>query len=108
MNWPKSQPLRALPSLKKLRPLLLLLGLLSLYCCRHEPTRQIFQQLHTVEDVRRLGKQLVWPPWQLVRSYVSVEDDVHLYFEYTRVILGEDPDSAYIASWLATNDPPRG
>lgn len=105
MNRPNSQPLRALPRIKKLRPLLLLLGLLSLYCCRHEPTRQIFQQLHTVEDVRRLGKQLVWPPWQLVRSYVSVEDDVHLYFEYTRVILGENPDSAYIASWLATNDP---
>ena len=105
MNRPKSPPLRRLPGLKKLRPLLLLLGLLSLYCCRHEPTRQIFAQLRTVEDVQRMGKALVWPPWQLLRSYVSVEDDVHLYFEYTRVILGEDPDAAYIASWQATNDP---
>ena len=83
----------------------MLLGLLSLYCCRHDPTRQIIQKLRTVEDVQRVYRQLIWPPWQLLRTYVSAEDDVHLYYEYTRVILGEIPDSAYIASWQATNDP---
>lgn len=102
MNWPGRSSVLAL---LKIRSLVVLLGVLSLYCCRHEPTRQTFQSLHTVQDVQRVYRQLIWPPWQLVRTYVSVEDDVHLYFEYTRVILGEIPDSAYIASWQATNDP---
>lgn len=88
-----------------MRSLGVLLAVLCLYCCRHDPTRQIIQKLRTVEDVQRVYRQLIWPPWQLVRTYVSAEDDVHLYFEYTRVILGEEPDSAYIASWQATNDP---
>lgn len=79
--------------------------LLSLYCCRHEPTRQIMQNLHSVEDVRRVYRDLLWPPPQILRTYVSAEDDVHLYYEYTRVILGEEPDAAYIASWQATSDP---
>lgn len=88
-----------------LRPLWLLLLLLSLYSCRHEPTRQIMQNLHSLEDVQRVYRRLLWPPWQIPRTYVSAEDDVHLYFEYTRVILGEEPDAAYIASWQATSDP---
>lgn len=63
------------------------------------------QNLHSVEDVSRVYRRLIWPPQQILRTYVSAEDDVHLYFEYTRVILGEQPDAAYIASWQATSDP---
>lgn len=96
-------PGRSSPSL--LRPLYGLLLLLTLYCARHEPTRQLMQDLHSIEDVQRVYRRLIWPPWQTLRTYVSAEDDVHLYFEYTRVILGETPDVAYIASWQATSDP---
>lgn len=41
---------------------------------------------------------MVWPPWRALQLYVSHDSDEHLFFEYTRLILGEEADLDYIAA----------
>ena len=41
--------------------------------------------------------RILWPPWQPLRAYVSRESDERLYFQYSRLILGEEPDLDYLA-----------
>lgn len=40
----------------------------------------------------------VWPPWRALQLYVSHDSDEHLFFEYTKLILGEPADLHYIAA----------
>lgn len=50
--------------------------------------------------------RILWPPWQPLRAYVSRESDERLYFEYSRLILGEEPNLDYL-SMKQQGDPER-
>jgi len=45
-----------------------------------------------------VSRGLVWPPWRALQLYVSHDSDEHLFFEYSRLILGEPADLHYIAA----------
>lgn len=45
-----------------------------------------------------IERGLVWPPWRALQLYVSHDSDEHLFFEYSRLILGEAADLDYIAA----------
>jgi hypothetical protein len=49
------------------------------------------------DDLKANPSMVLWPPWNVLRAYVSREGDDHLYYEYTRLLLGQDADAAYIA-----------
>lgn len=53
-------------------------------------------QLRSGRDLVTRG--LVWPPWRVLQLYVSHDSDEHLFFEYTRLMLGEPADLDYIAA----------
>lgn len=42
--------------------------------------------------------RLLWPPWNALRAYVSRDGDDRLYYEYSRLMLGEEADLAYVAT----------
>lgn len=48
-------------------------------------------------DFAERASRLFWPPWRGFQLYVSHESDEHLYFEFSRLILGEDADLGHIA-----------
>lgn len=54
-------------------------------------------RLRSAEDVISRGKALFWPPWRVLQLYVSHDSDERLYYEFSRLILGEEPDQAFIA-----------
>src|SRR5579885_3305516 len=85
--------------------LLLLCGLLALFCARDERMRRDMQEIRTPQDLQQRWRGLLWPPWRALQAYVSIDDDVHLYYEYSRVILGEEADCAYIARSGRVADP---
>ena len=45
-----------------------------------------------------ITRGFVWPPWRALQLYVSHDSDEHLFFEYTKLILGEPADLHYIAA----------
>jgi len=53
--------------------------------------------IHSFDDVLARKWVFLWPPWAPVLAFVSHDTDEHLYFEYTRAILGEAADLPYIA-----------
>jgi hypothetical protein len=53
--------------------------------------------IHSFDDVLDKKWLFVWPPWAPVLAFVSHDTDEHLYFEYTRAILGEAADLGHIA-----------
>jgi len=54
-------------------------------------------RLGHVPDIRSHPLTAVSPPWWPLRAYVSRSGDEQLYFEDTRLALGEDADLAYLA-----------
>lgn len=87
----------ASPLRRAAAPLALLLALLSFFCMKDDGTRRALLQVRSGADFARLGGELLWPPWRALLAYVSIDDDVHLYYEHSRVVLGEEADAAYIA-----------
>jgi hypothetical protein len=53
--------------------------------------------IHSFDDALARKWVFLWPPWAPVLAFVSHDTDEHLYFEYTRAILGESADLGYIA-----------
>ncbi len=74
----------------------LILLLLVFYNSGAEWIRVQKPQLRSAQDLVTQG--LVWPPWRALQLYVSHDSDEHLFFEYTRLILGEEADLDYIAA----------
>lgn len=59
--------------------------------------RELKGTLKTVEDFATRGRPLYSPPWRVLQLYVSQDGDEHLFFEYTRMVLGESVDARYVA-----------
>lgn len=78
-------------------PLLLIFGLLIYYQMGADWMRAEKGRLRSAEDVMTRGKALFWPPWRVLQLYVSHDSDERLYYEFSRLILGEEPDQAFIA-----------
>jgi hypothetical protein len=53
--------------------------------------------IHSFDDVLERKWVFLWPPWAPLIAFVSHDTDEHLYYEYTRAILGEEADLNQIA-----------
>ncbi|MFL5302806.1 MAG: glycosyltransferase 87 family protein [Anaeromyxobacteraceae bacterium] len=49
------------------------------------------------EDLQRHPELVLRPPWNLLRAFASRDGDEHLYYEYSRLALGEAADLDYVA-----------
>jgi hypothetical protein len=53
--------------------------------------------IKSVEDVLMRLDRFLWPPWIAPLAFVSHNSDEQLFFEYSRMMLGEDADLPFIA-----------
>lgn len=83
------------------RPLaagLAIAALLGWFSAGAEWMREEKGRIRDAEGFARRARVLLWPPWRTLQFYVSHDGDEHLYFEWTRLILGERADLGYIAA----------
>lgn len=83
--------------LRRWKYLFLAVGLIAYFNSGAEWIREEKTHLTSAADLGERMNRLLWPPWRAAQLYVSHDSDEHLFFEITRLILGEDADLNYIA-----------
>jgi len=76
---------------------LLFLAILVWFDSGQEWLRNEKNNIKSVEDVRLHIDRFLWPPWVAPLAFVSHVSDEQLFYEYTRVMLGEAADLSFIA-----------
>ncbi len=75
--------------------LILTLGLLVYYNSGAEWMRIEKSRIKSAADLITADRSFVWPPWRALQLYVSHDSDEHLFFEISRLVLGETYDLRY-------------
>lgn len=83
--------------LRRWKYLFVAIGLVAYFNSGAEWIREEKTHLASASDLAERTKRLLWPPWRAAQLYVSHDSDEHLFFELTRLILGEQPDLEFIA-----------
>lgn len=83
--------------LRRWKYLFVSLGLVAYFNAGAEWIREEKARLSSAPDMAARIKRLLWPPWRAAQLYVSHDSDEHLFFENTRLILGEQADLNFIA-----------
>lgn len=88
----------------KLRVWLLLCGLLALYCYRDSRVLAVLTKVRSADDLIQHSSEILRPPWRALSAYVAADDhDIHLYYEFTRLFLGEDTKDDYVFEKITFN-----
>lgn len=72
-----------------------LIGVLLLWNAGSEDFRGDRPDLQ--EKFDRDPAALLWPPWGAVQAFVSRDSDEKIYFNYARLVFGQEPDLAFLA-----------
>jgi hypothetical protein len=93
-------PIRMLTSTRRTWvPLLLVLATVVVWFnASSEPLRQILTANPGGQGVWQKRQELFWPPWRILQLPVTHDSDEHLYYEYSRVLLGKPADLRLVAS----------
>ncbi|MCS6915262.1 MAG: hypothetical protein RMK29_15770 [Myxococcales bacterium] len=93
------------PLLRPFFAILITCGLLAWFCSRDEEARRAMLRVRDTASLVREAPTLLWPPWRALRLYVSIDDDVSLYYELSRVVLGEAADAEQMLRFDHRPDP---